>query len=295
MRTQGLGQDNPDGEAHLIVIKQGYIALDALADSYSIRGLMLEMSAGRKNSKRCLDLRKETDPTSLKELAAFNLIAVMCFPNDLIGRERILGAIQKETGVSKPRRRPFDVDEFRTEWALHCARGVQIGHLLLTMIQLRSLGHEPSLRLAIHLQTETHLPRWTKSMAESWNSESHIGHFARSRRVILRYANYYAPVAHLWAAHLHSVQAVESPLPGDRPSWPDTAGGLLRLLGYAEIFLELETKAKPPRGSDQKFFASCDPWRIIVPDHLIIQPKIQALPIPDEWAAIITGYRKLSH
>ena len=220
----------------------------------------------------------------------------MCYPNstELKRRERMVGTIQRQTGVNEPRRSPLDSDTFRNEVRLHSGRGQQIGGLLLTMIQLRSNGVEPSLRLAIKLQTDTLLPGWVQPVGPYWHTHDPIEHLPRSRGTILRNARHYAPVAHLWAAHLHSVQASENPLPGDLPSWPDSIEGFLRLLGYAAVFRKLEADARPPRGTGRSFFGGVDAWRAIVPRHMIVAPSVRAMPLPSEWMPILTSYRTLN-
>ena len=49
------------------------------------------------------DLRQ--DDGTLHPLAPFKVLAVMCHPIDRIRREKMLGTIEKETGVARPRRR----------------------------------------------------------------------------------------------------------------------------------------------------------------------------------------------
>jgi hypothetical protein len=239
-----------------------------------------------------LDLRSSDDPRNIDELAVFKTVAVMCYPHDLIRREKMLGTIRKETRVGKLRRSPFDSEEFGNAWKLGSLRGAQTGSLLLTMIQLRCHGYEPSFRLAIKLQRDTLLSPWTDEKARAWRPGSHFSHFPRHREIIMRNAREYGSVAHLWAAHLHSEQAVKNPLPEDLPSWPDSFDGFFRLVGYATIFWQFEVRARAPSGTSQSFFGAIDPWEPLIPEHMVVHPAIQALPIPDEWIPTLTTYRK---
>jgi hypothetical protein len=237
------------------------------------------------------DLRDKSELQNLDPLAVFKALAIMCYPRDAHRRERMLGTIQKETGVNKPRRSPLKNETFQRELGLHNVRGTQTGSLMLILIQLRLHGYEPSLRLAIKLQRDTLLPEWKNAMATSWGVDSHLDHLPRSREIIMRNARNYAPVAHLWGAHLQSLQAGENPMAWDQPSWPNSIQGFLRFLGYAELFWDLEARAKRPRGTGERFFGAVNRWKIIVPDHMVVRPRITALPIP-AWLSIITTYRK---
>jgi hypothetical protein len=85
---------------------------------------------------RFIELRASHDPSKLDELAAFRLLSFMCFPKDVVGRERFLGTIQLQTGAGRPRRSPLDFEQFGDCWALHRTRGCQVGELLLTFLQV---------------------------------------------------------------------------------------------------------------------------------------------------------------
>lgn len=240
------------------------------------------------------DLRERNHPTELDPLASFKTLSVMCFPSDLAARERMIGFIQTETGSSQSRRSPFDNEEFRDAVRLHGVRGGQVGSLLLTLIQLRMNGYEPSLRLAIELQNDAVLEAWTAEEKLTWNVNSHLDHLPRGREIIMRNVRNYASVAHLWAAHIYSIQAREKPLPDDVPSWPDTKEGFLNMLGYAEVFLKYGSRIPASKGKIGKsLIGSVKPWQMQVPDNLKAYPIITAMPFPDCWLPIITSYRKL--
>ena len=80
------------------------------------------------------DLRQ--DEESLKPLAAFQVLAVMCRPMDRIKRERMMGDIEATSGMAAPRRRPFSSEEFRREVRLSALKAGVAGGLLLTRLQL---------------------------------------------------------------------------------------------------------------------------------------------------------------
>jgi hypothetical protein len=56
------------------------------------------------------DLRQ--DDGTVDPLAFFKVLTVMCHPNNLARREKMLGNIQKETGWGKPRRRLLTSEGF---------------------------------------------------------------------------------------------------------------------------------------------------------------------------------------
>jgi len=66
------------------------------------------------------DLRE--DDGTLDPLATFKVLAVMCHPTDPIQREKMLGNIEKETGVARPRRRPVTDEAFMQEVRLTSRR-----------------------------------------------------------------------------------------------------------------------------------------------------------------------------
>lgn len=243
---------------------------------------------------KLFDLTDRRNSLRLDPLAAFKTLALMCYPSDVHNRERMIGSFQKETGSRTPRRSPFDYREVEKELKFHNIRGGQIGSLLLIMVQLRLRGHEASMRFACKLQQEILLQPWSTAQALHWGKDSHLDHMPRSREVILENARHYSSVAHLWAAHVHSIQAFQNPREDDFPSWPDSPGGFLRFLGYAEAFWKLEAGAKASRGSTNgSWIGEVQRWKMHVPSDLKVSPTLEALPIPDAWEPIITNYRKL--
>jgi hypothetical protein len=103
------------------------------------------------------DLRQDQD--TLKPLASFQVLTVMCCPTDRIRRERMMGDIEATSGAAVPRRRPFSSEEFRSEVRLSSLRGVVAGGLLLTRLQLYLNGHRFSLDRAMPL-VRWLLPVW---------------------------------------------------------------------------------------------------------------------------------------
>ena len=241
------------------------------------------------------DLRQRNNQLQLDRLSAFKTLAVMCYPTERANRERMIGFFQKEMGGSIPRRSPFSNEAIANELKLHNMRGSQTGSLLLTMVQLRLNGYEPSLRLAIELQ-KIGLPIWSNLTAPEWKADSHLDHLPHSREIIMINARNYRSVAHLWAAHVHSIQAQVAPRQDDLPSWPDSHDGFVRFLGYAEVFWNYEASAKPSRGNTTgSFFGSADRWNMHLPNHMNVRPKIKPLPIPRAWLDTLTTYRKVKH
>jgi hypothetical protein len=103
------------------------------------------------------DLRQDHD--TLKPLASFQVLTVMCCPTDRIRRERMMGDTEATSGAAVPRRRPFSSEEFRSEVRLSSLRGVVAGGLLLTRLQLHLNGHRFSLDRAMPL-IRWLLPEW---------------------------------------------------------------------------------------------------------------------------------------
>jgi len=103
------------------------------------------------------DLRQ--DDGTLDPLASFKVLAVMCHPNHLTQREKMLGNIQKETGVGQPRRRPRGSEAFMEEVRRASRRAAVAGGLLLTLLQLYHNGYRASLNRAMPLVVAL-LPKW---------------------------------------------------------------------------------------------------------------------------------------
>ena len=78
---------------------------------------------------------RQKDET-FKPLAPFQVLAVMCCPNDRIRREKMMAHIKVGTGTAVPRRRPLSSDEYRSEVKISALKGVVAGGLLLSRLQL---------------------------------------------------------------------------------------------------------------------------------------------------------------
>src|SRR4029078_5594544 len=103
------------------------------------------------------DLRR--DDETLKPLAAFHVLAVMCCPTDRIRRDKMMAHIQAGRGVARPRRHPLSSDEYRSEVRLGALKGVVAGGLLVTRLQLHLNGYRFSLARAMPL-VRTRLREW---------------------------------------------------------------------------------------------------------------------------------------
>src|SRR5262245_64357320 len=97
------------------------------------------------------DLRQ--DDGKLDPLAPFKVLTVMCHPNNRIRRERMLGAIQKKTGVARPRREAIKAEGFMQEVRLTSRRAAVAGSLLLTMVKINDSGCCASVHKALRLVT----------------------------------------------------------------------------------------------------------------------------------------------
>ena len=142
------------------------------------------------------DLRQ--DEGTLDPLAIFKVLAVMCHPNDRIQREKMLGIIEKETGVARPRRHPVTAEAFMQEIPLTFRRAAVAGSLLLTMLQLHHSGRRASLNQAIPLVIPL-LPEWQQPQSPYWSEICHFEHRPRSKTTMLQAYNQFRTVAHFWA------------------------------------------------------------------------------------------------
>jgi len=128
------------------------------------------------------DLRQ--DEESLKPLAAFQVLAVMCRPMDRIKRERMMGDIEATSGMAAPRRRPFSSEEFRREVRLSALKAGVAGGLLLTRLQLHLNGYRFSLARAMPL-AKALLPAWELQYGGTWPKDASTRQWPHSRRKML--------------------------------------------------------------------------------------------------------------
>jgi hypothetical protein len=213
------------------------------------------------------DLRQ--DDGTLDPLAPFKVLTVMCHPDDLIQRERMLGSIQKETGEGKARRRPLTSEEFFDEIRRVGTRASVAGSLLLTMVQLQLSDHNPSLNNAIPLVVAL-LPKWEQPKGPYWSRDCHIGHHPHSRENILSAFNEFRSVAHLWAALLHGRQHDQQDI------WPGSLETLPIFLAYAEAILDLACDLRSLAPGQRFVMRRPQAWRFTNRDV----PRISLRPVP---------------
>jgi hypothetical protein len=125
------------------------------------------------------DLRQ--DDETLKPLAPFQMLAVMCCPTDRIRRERMMGDIEATSGTAVPRRKSFTSEEFRREVRLSSLKAVIAGGLLLTRLQLHLNGYRFSLASAIPL-VRALLPDWQPPSGGTWPKDASTRQWPHSRR-----------------------------------------------------------------------------------------------------------------
>jgi hypothetical protein len=89
------------------------------------------------------DLRQ--DDETLKPLASFQVLAIICCPSDRIRRERMMAHIQVSTETAVPRRQPLSVEQYRSEVRIGALKGTVAGSLLLSRLQLHLNGMRFSL------------------------------------------------------------------------------------------------------------------------------------------------------
>ncbi len=223
------------------------------------------------------DLR-QNDGT-LHPLASFKVLAVMCHPRHRTQREKMLGNIEQETGVSRPRGRPMTAEAFMQEVRRTSRRSAVSGGVLLTMLQLHHNGRRPSINQAIPLVTAL-LPEWKQPQSPYWSKVSHYGHRPHSKTNMLRAFDQFRPVAHLWGALLYGQQ-------NDRQDiWPGTRETLPAFLAYAEAILELAS-ALPSFARDRRFaITRSEAWFFTLPGP-IATVKLAVPPLNEQQLAIL--------
>jgi hypothetical protein len=225
------------------------------------------------------DLR-QNDGT-LHPLAHFKVLAVMCHPKNRIQREKMLGNIQHETGVSRPRRHPMTGDEFRKEVRLTSRRAGVAGGLLLTMLQLHHNGRPSSINQAMPLVTSL-LPEWLQPQGPYWSKTSHYEHRPYSRTNMLRALNHFRPVAHFWAAMAYGLQSDRQDIsPGALETLPT-------FLAYGEAILRL-LSTLPSLARDRRFaITRSEAWSFTL-NEPVATLKLTVSPLSPEQLAILTS------
>ena len=223
------------------------------------------------------DLR-QNDGT-LDPLASFKVLAVMCHPNHLTQREKMLGSIQKETGVGRSRRRPITREAFMMEVRRTDKRAAVAGGLLLTMLQLHHNGYRASLNRAIPLVAPL-LPKWQQPQAPYWSKTCHLEHRPHSKASMLQAFNQFQSVAHLWATLLYGQQH-------DRPDiWPGSLQTLPTFLAYADRILDMASSLPSFARARRSTISHSKAWSFTIPQRR--KPvTLGALPLIDEQLAIL--------
>jgi hypothetical protein len=222
------------------------------------------------------------DDGKLDPLAPFKVLTVMCHPDNRIQRERMLGNVQKETGVGKPRRHALVSKEFIAEVRSADRRAAVAGGLLLTMIQLHRNGERASLNQAI-LLTAAYLPTWQQPQGPYWSKTSHLDHHPHSKAKMLQAYNRYRSVAHLWAAMLHGQQHNRQDI------WPGSPETLPIFIAYAEAILDLACCVPSPARGRRFAMSSSDAWRFTIPELRPVALDIS--PLDDEQLAILNDQK----
>ena len=222
------------------------------------------------------DLRQ--DDGTLDPLAPFKVLTVMCHPNNRIQREKMLGTIERETGVARPRRQPVTDEAFMQEVRRTSRRAAVASSLLLTRLQLHHDGRCSSLNQAIPLATPF-LPEWQQPQSPYWSEICHFEHRPRSKTTMLQAYNQFRTVAHF--------SGCAPARPGAREDiWPGSPETLPTFLSYAEAILKLAC-ALPSFANDRRpIHTRSEAWSFIVPGQL--EPAtLLGLPLTEQQVAIL--------
>lgn len=223
------------------------------------------------------DLRQDR---GLHPLAPFKVLAVMCHPGDRVQRERMLGNIEKGTGVARPRRQPLSAEAFMHEVRHASRRAAVVGGLLLTMLQLHHNGYRASLNQAIPLVSAL-LPKWQQLESPYWSKICHFEHRPRSKTNMLRAYNEFRGVGHFWAALLHGQQHERQDI------WPGSPETLPAFLAYAEAILGLASAVPSFAGDRRLAFTRSEAWSFIIPQG-VTPATLLPLALNEEQLAIIS-------
>jgi hypothetical protein len=224
------------------------------------------------------------DGHSLDPLAHFKIRAVMCHLNDSVARERMLAPIQRATGAGTPKRTGVPKSEFISSLQPSAPRAAVAGGLLLARLQLHLNGYPPSLNNAMPL-VKSLLPKWVGNSEFHWHPDIHLDHRPTSRRKMLEAYKEYLPVAHFWAALIHSSQNEREDI------WLDSLEKVPAFLAFAECFLEMACQLPRQRGERVAADMRRKAWVFIIPTHLKRDVNITVLPLHDEQIAILNELR----
>jgi hypothetical protein len=223
------------------------------------------------------DLR-QNDGT-VHPLAPFKVLAVMCHPKNRIQREKMLGHIGKDTGVSRPRRQSMTAEGFMQEVRLNSRRAAVAGGLLLAMLQLHHSGRRSSLNQAIGMVSAL-LPEWKQPQSPYWSKICHYEHRPHSKTNMLRAYNQFRTVGHLWGALLYSQQHNRQDI------WPGAPETLATFLAYAEAILGLAS-ALPSSARDRRFaLTRSEAWSFTLPEP-VATVNVEVPPLNKQQLAIL--------
>lgn len=231
------------------------------------------------------DLRQNED--SFKSLAPFQVLSVMCYPNDRVRRERMIAHIQAGTGGVTPRRQPLSGEEYRSEVRLAALRGNVAGSLLLSRLQLHLCGRHFSLDRAMRLARSL-LPGWQQPSGGSWPRDASLHQWPHSRRKMLDAYDEFRPVAHLWAGLLYGGQQERHDI------WPGSLQTLPVFLAYSESILQLAFQVPTPRREQRFVLTPREAWRFVIPENVVLRKTLQGLPLNEEQLRVLNecGGRK---
>jgi hypothetical protein len=102
---------------------------------------------------------------------------------------------------------------------------------------------------------------------------------------MLEASKVYLPVAHFWAALLHSLQNEREDI------WLDSLEKVPTFLAYAECFLEMACQLPRQRGERVSADIRRKAWVFVIPTHLKRRVDIAALPLEAEQIAILNERR----
>ena len=218
------------------------------------------------------DLR--TRDNEIDPLGPFIVLAVMCCPqaSERTERGRMVSTLRRQTGAGKVRCGVLSNKAFLVAAARHTARGSACGSLLLTYLQLSTLGEKASLNQAIKIVSA--LPvRWTDHLWPVWDAKSVERHMPHSRGRLLQAFSNYLPAAHLWAALLHGHQNARADIT------PARLNTLPTFLAYADEFLVMADRT-PWAGRDRKvLLPGPTAWRFGLPARF--KQSVCLKPLPD--------------
>ena len=224
------------------------------------------------------DLRQ--DDETLKPLAPFQMLAVMCCPTDRRRREGMMGNIQATSGMAMPRRKAFSSEEFRREVRLSSLKAAVSGGLLLTRLQLHLNGYPFSLARAMPL-VKALLPAWEQQTGGTWPKDPRSRQWPHSRRKMLAAYDEYRSVAHLWAALIHGGQHERADI------WPASIETIPVMLSYAEALLEIASRLPSPQRDHRFALTQSEVWSFMIPRKLVLRRTLEALPLNQDQLQIL--------